>query len=111
VTRDHVGSRDGSPGDPPDGTAAGEVATERAASERDAPGRGAPEARRAVGLREVLLVSAVVVIVVLGAAALTGMLPTDLQRLVFHTPIAIGVLVVGTALVLWRVATNRPPEV
>jgi hypothetical protein len=50
-----------------------------------------------------------VVAVVLGAAALTGLLPTEVQRLVFHTPFAIGVLVAGTALVLWRVALRRPP--
>lgn len=66
---------------------------------------------RSVGVREVLLVSIAVVVIVLGAAALTVFLPTDLQRLVFHTPVAIGVLVVGTALVLWRVAVHRPPEV
>ena len=65
---------------------------------------------RSVGVREVLLVSVAVVAIVLGAAALTGLLPTDLQRLVFHTPVAIGVLVVGTALVLWRVAVHHPPE-
>jgi prepilin-type N-terminal cleavage/methylation domain-containing protein len=80
------------------------------------PGRRGPAgearpARRGVGLPEVLAVSAVVVVLVLGAAALTGILPTDVQRLVFHTPLAIVVLVIGTALVLWRVAAHRPPEV
>ncbi len=64
---------------------------------------------RVPGWREVLLVSAVVVAVVLGAAALTGILPIELQRLVFHTPLAILVLIVGTVLVLWRVALRRPP--
>ena len=67
------------------------------------PTRGDAPAR-APGWREVLLVSAAVVAVVLGLAALTGFLPTELQRLVFHSPLAIVVLVAGTVLVLWRVA-------
>ena len=65
---------------------------------------------RAVGGRQVLFVAAVAVAVVLGAAILTAVLPTDAQRLIFHTPLLIGVLVVGTAFVLWRIATRRPPE-
>jgi hypothetical protein len=44
------------------------------------------------------------VVVVLGAAFLTGVLPEPLQRVVFHTPLAIAVLIVGTGWVLWRVA-------
>lgn len=72
------------------------------------PGTDDPAAR-SPGWREVLAVAIVVVAVVLGAAALTGLLPTELQRLVFHTPLAIGVLVLGTVLVLWRVALRRPP--
>ena len=62
------------------------------------------------GLRDVLLVAAAAVVVVLGAAVLTGMLPESLQRLIFHFPITIAVLVAGTVFVLWRVATRRPPE-
>lgn len=46
----------------------------------------------------------VVVGVVLGVAFLTGLLPADLQALVFDTPLAIAVLVGGTALVLWRIS-------
>jgi FtsH-binding integral membrane protein len=65
---------------------------------------------RAVGGRQVLIVAAVAVAVVLGAAFLTAVLPTEAQRLIFHTPLLIGVLVVGTAFVLWRIATRRPPE-
>lgn len=65
---------------------------------------------RAVGWREVLTVAAVAVGVVLGAAILTSALPTDAQRVIFHTPLAIVILVVGTGFVLWRVATRRPPE-
>ncbi len=66
--------------------------------------------RRAAGWREVLIVAAVAVGVVLGAAILTSVLPTDAQRVIFHTPVLIGVLVVGTGLVLWRIAARRPPE-
>jgi hypothetical protein len=65
---------------------------------------------RAAGWREVLIVAAVAVGVVLGAAILTAVLPTDAQRVIFHTPVLIGVLVIGTALVLWRIAVRRPPE-
>lgn len=65
---------------------------------------------RAVGWREVLVVAAVAVGVVMGAAILTSALPTDAQRVIFHTPVLIAVLVIGTALVLWRLATRRPPE-
>jgi hypothetical protein len=65
---------------------------------------------RSVGWREVLIVAAVAVGAVLGAAILTAVLPTDAQRLIFHTPLLIGVLVVGTGYVLWRVAARRPPE-
>jgi FtsH-binding integral membrane protein len=60
------------------------------------------------GLREVLLVGALVVAVVLGAAAVTFVLPDAFQQLVFGTPLAIAVLIAGTALVLWRI-TRRPP--
>jgi len=62
---------------------------------------------RAVGWREVLTVAAVAVGVVLGAAILTSALPTDAQRVIFHTPLAILILVIGTGFVLWRIA-RRP---
>jgi uncharacterized membrane protein len=65
---------------------------------------------RAVGWREVLIVAAVAVGGVLGAAILTAVLPTDAQRVIFHTPLLIGVLILGTGLVLWRLAARRPPE-
>jgi hypothetical protein len=29
---------------------------------------------------------------------------------VFHTPLLIAILIVGTAVLLWRIATTRPPE-
>lgn len=63
---------------------------------------------RQPGWREVIIVAALVVAAVLGAAILTSVLPTDLQEVVFHTPLAIVVLVVGTAWLLWRIA-RRPP--
>jgi len=64
----------------------------------------------AVGWREVLTVAAIAVGVVLGAAILTSALPIDAQRVIFHTPLAIVILAAGTAYVLWRIATRRPPE-
>ena len=59
------------------------------------------------GWLQVALVAASVVIVVLGAALLTGFLPDDLQRAIFHGPVLIGVLIVGTAWVLWRISRGR----
>lgn len=63
------------------------------------------------GLRQVILVAAAAAAIVLGAAILTGILPEPVQRLVFHAPLTILILLIGTAYVLWRVATHRPPEV
>ncbi|MEO8273355.1 MAG: hypothetical protein ABI620_04750 [Chloroflexota bacterium] len=68
------------------------------------------ERARSIGWREVVIVAVVAVAGVLGAAILTAALPTDLQRVVFHTPLLIVVLVVGTGLVLWRIAAGKPPE-
>jgi uncharacterized membrane protein len=65
---------------------------------------------RAVGGREVAIVAIIAVAVVLGAVVLTSILPIDLQRIVFHTPLLIAVLIVGTAAMLWRIATHRPPD-
>jgi hypothetical protein len=55
------------------------------------------------GLRHVLLVAAAVVAIVVAAAALTALLPRDMQEVVYGTPLLIGVLILGTALVLWRI--------
>lgn len=66
--------------------------------------------RPAPGLREVLAVAAIAVAAVLGAAILTSLLPVGVQRFLFHQPVTIAILVVGTTFVLWRVATRRPPE-
>ena len=63
---------------------------------------------RQPGWREVIVIAAVVVAVVLGAAILTSALPTGAQEVVFHTPLAIVVLVIGTAWLMWRIS-RRPP--
>jgi len=63
-----------------------------------------------MGWREVLVVAAIGVAVVLGAAILTSALPVEGQRVIFHTPLLIVVLVVGTGALLWRIATRRPPD-
>lgn len=60
------------------------------------------------GWVEVVLVALAVVGVVLGAAALTGILPAPIRHAVFNGPVMIGVLVVGTAWLLWRIARGRP---
>jgi uncharacterized membrane protein YfcA len=65
---------------------------------------------QAAGWREVLIVAAVAVGVVLGAAILTSVLPTDAQRVIFRTPLLIGVLIVGTGFVLWRITARRSDE-
>jgi uncharacterized membrane protein len=62
------------------------------------------------GLREVVLVAAAVVAVVIGAAALTGYLPAPIQQAIFHGPVLIGVLIVGTAWLLWRISRGRPVD-
>ena len=60
------------------------------------------------GWREVVLVAAAVVVVVLAAAVGTSLLPTALQEIVFRTPVAIGVLIVGTGWLLWRISRREP---
>ena len=61
------------------------------------------------GWREVLLVAGAVVAVVFGAAVLTSMLPRGGQEVVFRTPLAIVVLIIGTVLMLVRAARRNPP--
>jgi uncharacterized membrane-anchored protein len=63
---------------------------------------------RQPGWREVLLVAVAAVAVVLGAAILTSVLPTGAQEIVFHTPLTIIVLIVGTGWLLYRIS-RRPP--
>ena len=67
-----------------------------------------PEPGRQAGWLQVLVVACVVVLVVLGAAAATSLLPTDAQRLIFRGPLMIGVLIAGTAWLLWRISRGRP---
>lgn len=62
---------------------------------------------RQPGWREVLLVAVGVVVVVLGLAAVTSVLPTQIQEVVFHTPLLILVLIVGTGYWLWRVSRRE----
>ncbi len=64
-------------------------------------------AERSLGLRDVVLTAGACVVVVLGAAIVTGFLPAEAQAIVFRTPLLIGILIVGTAVALWRIA--RPP--
>jgi uncharacterized membrane protein len=66
------------------------------------------EARPQPGWRQVVIVAVSVVAVVLGAAAVTSFLPTPFQEAIFHGPVLIGVLIFGTAWVLWRIARGRP---
>jgi hypothetical protein len=61
------------------------------------------------GWRQAVLVLGIVLDVVLVVAAVTLAVPA-LRDVVLHTPVAIVVLVVGTALVLWRLAFRPPPE-
>jgi FtsH-binding integral membrane protein len=61
------------------------------------------------GARHVALLGVGLVVLVLAAAAATALLPADVQTLVFHTPLLIAVLVVGTALVLWRILRAPGP--
>ena len=52
--------------------------------------------------------AAAVVAVVIGAAVLTGLLPAAIQDVVYQTPIAIVVLIVGTGWLLWRISRRGP---
>ena len=59
---------------------------------------------RQPGWRQVLMVAAAAVAVVIGAAALTAILPTGAQEIVVRPPLAIVVLIVGTGWLLWRIS-------
>jgi heme A synthase len=65
---------------------------------------------RTPGWREVLIVGAIVVVVVLGLAVATSLLPVGLQDVVFHTPLTIVVLVVGTVGLLAWIARRPSPR-
>ena len=64
---------------------------------------------RALGIRDVVVTAGICVVVVLGAAVVTALLPADAQAIVFKTPLLIGVLILGTGFALWRIARPRPP--
>ncbi len=66
-------------------------------------------AERVIGLREVLVAAGLTVVIVLGAAFATSLLPPEGQAIVFKTPLLIVVLLIGTAAALWRIARPRPP--
>jgi hypothetical protein len=68
----------------------------------------AGDGRRTPGLREALLVGGLTVLVVLLAAVVTFMLPSDIGNVVFQTPLLIVVLIVGTAFVLLRITRPGP---
>lgn len=57
-----------------------------------------------------LVVAAAVVAVVLGAAMVTSLLPTEIQSAIFHAPILIVVLIVGTGWLLWRISRGPRAE-
>jgi hypothetical protein len=65
---------------------------------------------RRPGLRDVLLVGAIVVGVVALAVVLTALLPPDVQFVVLRTPLLILVLILGTAGVLWRITRPDRPQ-
>ena len=62
------------------------------------------------GWPQVVLVAAAVVVAVLAAAAATGFLPTPIQQAIFHGPVLIVVLIVGTGWLLWRISRGRPVD-
>jgi uncharacterized membrane protein YcaP (DUF421 family) len=65
---------------------------------------------RQVGWREVLIVAAIAVGIVLAIDVVTTKVPA-LQDFVTRTPLVVVALIAGTAWLLWRIATRRPPEV
>lgn len=60
------------------------------------------------GWPQIVLVASAVVAIVLGAAALTGMLPGAVQDAIYQTPIAIAVLIVGTGWLFWHISRRGP---
>jgi uncharacterized membrane-anchored protein len=73
------------------------------------PVEPADEARpvKQPGWREVIVVAGLAVVAVLAAQVVTGLLPADLQRVVSGTPLLNIVLIVGTLVILVRVAIGR----
>ena len=67
------------------------------------------ERRRSVGFAQVLIVAAIAVAAVLAVVALATFVPA-IGDLFHRVPVVIVVLIVASALVLWRLAARRPPE-
>jgi hypothetical protein len=64
---------------------------------------------RRPGLREAVVVGALVVAAVAAAAILTGLIP-GARDVVLRTPLLIVVLIVGTAGVLWQITRPGRPD-
>jgi hypothetical protein len=64
---------------------------------------------RSIGWREVLVVAAVAVGLVLLIDVVTSLVP-GLKDVVTRTPLLVGLMVVATAWLLWRIAMPRPPS-
>jgi hypothetical protein len=54
-----------------------------------------------------MLVALAIVGVVALAVVVTQLLPSDIEDIVYRTPIAIGVLIAGTGIVLWRISRRQ----
>jgi FtsH-binding integral membrane protein len=67
-------------------------------------------AERRPGLRDVVLVGALVVGLVAVAVVVTSLLPAGGQFIVLRTPLLIVVLIAGTAGVLWRITRPHHPD-
>lgn len=63
---------------------------------------------REVGWRQVVVVAAAVAAVGLGLAALSALVP-PVSELFSRLPVAILILITGTALVLWRITRRERP--
>jgi len=66
-----------------------------------------PESAPAPGWREVLVIAGLLVGLVFAVQVGTSLLPPSIQSVVFHSPLAIVVLAVGTIILLIRIA-RRP---
>jgi hypothetical protein len=67
-------------------------------------------AERRPGLREALFLGALSVGVVAAAAILTSILPAEARDIVVRAPLIIGILIAGTAGVLWGITRPRHPD-
>jgi hypothetical protein len=65
---------------------------------------------RRTGGREVVVVAAVAVAIVLGLEVVTTIVPSA-RDLLAGTPVLIAILIAGTAGMLWLIANRRTPDV